>query len=178
MGKATKDKNKIRDGKKKTIGINLNDTEKPPGNNNIFSQESMDKIRKEQQANKPRKPYKQRKTKKVVEHLTDAEKDIIIKPLFIFSNAILTNRGITPLNEQEINSGMEAFTPLIEYYFPKMDKYGMYIAPIMWTSSVVMVRLHEPKKVALKENNEIVEKINEEIRVNSYSPDKLYKEKR
>ena len=126
----------------------ISDIRLPRPDDSAFSVESLDTIAKEREKERQstgkkrgRKPGSGagRKSK-------EEKKRELILPVFMFTNGIMKSRGIEPLTDEEMQTGVDAWFPLIDHYAPKLEKYSMWIAPLAWTTGVVMVRMHGPVK--------------------------------
>jgi len=106
-----------------------------------FDATILDQLEEKEQS-KPRKPRQPKKPK--TPKLTQIEKDVVVKPLFGVANIFLVKFDIQPLDDMEINTGVEAFTPLIEKYMPLIGDNAIFIMPLLWTAGVVARRIPEP----------------------------------
>lgn len=91
------------------------------------------------------KKGEQQKQVRPLPTITEVEQGLL--PVFGFIGSMLGRSGIEPLSEYEIQSGAQAFAPLVQKYAPFMDQFAMYVAPIMWTGTVIMTRMNSKKKI-------------------------------
>ena len=96
------------------------------------------------------------KAKIPIPELTQEQVTGLLYPLFKALNMVLEGREINPLSEQEIQGGIMAWYPIVDRYMPSMDVYGIWIAPLLWTSAVITMRI--PYDVEKKEVPKVVEK--------------------
>lgn len=128
--------------------INLgNDVESP-----AFDFDSLRESRKQSRAfaqekgEGTRKATTKKPRKQKVKKLSDEEKTLLFGPLFSFVSVIMQRAGTEPLSNEEVKTGIAAWEPLAERYLPTLDKYAIWVAPAMWTASVVMIRMDTLEK--------------------------------
>ena len=123
---------------------NLSNLSLPDAATKPFSQENLDAIKQqreqEHQAKADAKP-KTRKQKVKYKEFSSEEKEKLIQPLFVFASSIMEKFNVEGLDPEQIKSGSDAFSPLIAYYLPKMEKASLFVPPLFWVGSVVMERL-------------------------------------
>lgn len=101
-----------------------------------FDVGTLDEIAKTEKAEAEK--VKRTRTKK---GLTKQEKEAVFGPLFNFGNMLLRKYGVQELSKEEIETGIEAWAPIAEKYLPMMDKYGIWVAPALWSVGVVSARI-------------------------------------
>ena len=121
------------------------DSVQGPSRSFQISKESLDEFRAKKSSEGGKKRGRKPKSKQERPELTKAQIKQMMVPMFAFANGMLVKYKQEPLNPQEIDSGCEAWFPLLNYYLPMMDKYMMFIMPLMWTGGVVVARLPEKK---------------------------------
>ena len=114
---------------------------KTPEDESLSEKPKKKRGRKPGSKNKPKTPQ-----------LTPEQVDTLCRPLFMFGNVVMESRDIRPFNDEEIKAGIAAWYPILDHYMPEMDKYGMWIPPVLWTGGVVVSRLIEQQEKRERKN--------------------------
>ena len=133
----------IEDSSNRDSADSISDISMPRSDDSSFSLASLEAIREEKEREKQSKGKRGRKPGSGRKSKSDKKKELI-QPIFMFANGIMKSRGIEPLSKEEMDTGVEAWYPLIDHYAPKLEKYSMWLAPLAWTTGVVMIRMNGP----------------------------------
>jgi len=91
-----------------------------------------------------KKPKTRQRKETPVETFTPIEPEQIAKLLMVASTITCARIGVTPLSEEECDSGGEAIAPIMDLYFPDFaTKVGPWGALLYWGFSITLPRYQE-----------------------------------
>ncbi len=96
-----------------------------------------------------RKPKRTRKKKETpIETFTPIEPEQVAQVLAVMSTVICSRIGVSPLTEEECESGGEAIAPIMDLYFPGFaTKVGPWGALLYWGFAVTLPRYNEYQEI-------------------------------
>lgn len=100
---------------------------------------------KEKEEKKEEKIVKKRGRPKKKKGLSDEDifsASQVVEPILEFASYVMGKRGLVKLSDDELEKGVEAFSPLCAKYLPMLEDKGVWIAPVMWVGLIVDSRVN------------------------------------